>query len=370
MRSLIALLPLLSLAACGGAGPESAGSIAAPAGTSAGSGTGVSTGTGTTTPTTPANFLDLTAAKTFDAVGSFQSLSVVAATGASLYQGNAATVRAPSGSISYDPRDGIFSVAFTDTKAGIARTLRFQDPAHRTDTSPAYTYAEVPNLTGFNYLTALDTDERATFFYQRPGTSTTYVSLAGFVRTNVAATTGDRLTERGVMVFGDQTLRAQIPVSGTGTYNGGFLATMISGGSSTQWLNGTSTVGIDFGAGTMSLALKGTVGDAYINNTRVNDGVASGSTFTATAHGLVNLVSSGGFTGKFDSVTFTNVTTQGVTAVDFTSVNPTTNVAGASSVDGTFFGPNAVNVGGDFRVIGGVPNTRVDILGAFTGAKQ
>ena len=42
----------------------------------------------------------------------------------------------------------------------------------------------------------------------------------------------------------------------------------------------------------------------------------------------------------------------------------------ASSIDGSFYGPNAVEVGGSFRIVGGVPDQRVDILGAFTGAKK
>ena len=29
-----------------------------------------------------------------------------------------------------------------------------------------------------------------------------------------------------------------------------------------------------------------------------------------------------------------------------------------------------VNVGGNFRIVGGVPDQRVDIQGAFTGAKK
>ena len=32
--------------------------------------------------------------------------------------------------------------------------------------------------------------------------------------------------------------------------------------------------------------------------------------------------------------------------------------------------PDAKNVGGSFRINGGIPNQRVDILGAFTGVKK
>ena len=94
----IAALPLLALTACGGAsGPQTVGTIA-----SAGS-----------TPT-PSTFLAVTEARTFDALGSFHKLDVEEATGAVLYAGNAATVRAPSGQITYSPRDGIFTLNFVD----------------------------------------------------------------------------------------------------------------------------------------------------------------------------------------------------------------------------------------------------------------
>ena len=51
-------------------------------------------------------------------------------------------------------------------------------------------------------------------------------------------------------------------------------------------------------------------------------------------------------------------------------MNGATSVAGASSIDGTFYGPDAKNIGGSFRIVGGVPNRRLDILGAFAGAKK
>ena len=255
MRSVIAALPLLALAACGGAsGPQTVGSVAPPTSstggsTSGGTGGGVGTGGGTSTPTptaTPANLLDVTSATQFNAVGSFQSLDVsetgvYALSGPVLYQGNAATVRAPSGTVSYDPRDGIFTVQFTDSKAGMGTgPIRFQDPGHRTaigvDAGPAW---GVPNLTDFNYLEVVGPTARSadaatqdrgradsiTFFYQRPGSQTKYVSLAGYVR-NAFDRTADPLVfkqgttsnfQRGAMVFGQDTLRSQIPITGTGT---------------------------------------------------------------------------------------------------------------------------------------------------------
>ena len=371
--------PLLALAACGGAGPESVGSVAPPAsagGTgNGGTGTGVGS-TGSTPAPAATTFLDLSTAKTFDAVGSMQSLSVDA--GAELYQGNASTVRTPSGQITYDPRDGVFEIAFADTKAGIDRNIRFQDPAHRTDFPNSNRPAlEVPNLDGFNYLGALDGTEVATFFYQRPGNSTAYVSLAGFVRTEGNATSPTYKAERGVFVFGDLTPQAQTPRSGTGSYTGGFLATMVGNTtldsdaraeSYVQWLTGSSKIDVDFGKATVALALSGSVGQAYIKDVPVSDlalGVPSGTSFTATGSATIDFVRSGGFTGGFTSAGFSNGT-----KIDFRAVNPGDSVAGASSIDGAFFGPDAINVGGNFRIVGGIPDQRVDILGAFTGAKK
>lgn len=429
MRSVIAALPLLALAACGGAsGPQTVGSIAAPAGggttsggtTSGGTGGGVGTGTGggTSTPTpTAANFLDVTAATTFNAVGSFQSLDVketgvYAVSGPVLYQGNAATVRAPSGTVSYDPRDGIFTVQFTDTKAGMQTgPVRFQDPGHRTEIGVASgTGFGVPNLTDFNYLEVVGPSARGasagdlgradsiTFFYQRPGSQTKYVSLAGYVR-NAFDRTADPLTfkadtesnfQRGAMVFGQDTIRSQIPISGTGTYTGGLLASMLvnttidnaSGRLPNyfQWITGNSTITLDFGKQTMAMMLTGTVQGATYGGQNVPANqltVPGGARFEAKGSGTISLTSSGGFTGSFGGsdaaglanyVRFVNGAT--TTAVNTTSVAQGTSVAGASSIDGAFFGPDAVNVGGNLRIVGGTPGQRVDILGAFTGAKQ
>ena len=428
MRSVIAALPLLApmlaLTACGGAsGPETVGSIAAPGGggTSGGTGGGVGGGTGTPTPTptpTATNFLDVSGETTFNAIGSFQSLDVdetgvYALSGPVLYQGNAATVRAPNGTVNYDPRDGIFTVQFTDPKAGMATgAIRFQDPGHRTDIGVASGPASgVPTLSDFNYLEVVGPSSRAanvatgdfgradsiTFFYQRPGSQTKYVSLAGYVR-NAFDRTADPLTfkatttsnfQRGALVFGQDTLRSQIPITGTGTYTGGLLASMVVNTSIDtsnrlpnyfQWITGNSTVTLDFGKQTMAMMLTGTVQTATYGGQEVPLSqltVPGGATFQAKGSGTISLTSTGGFTGSFGGtdaaglanyVRFVNGGT--TTTVNTTSVAQGTSVAGASSIDGAFFGPNAVNVGGNLRIVGGTPGQRVDILGAFTGAKQ
>jgi hypothetical protein len=386
--TVILPLPLLALAACGGDGPQTIGGSLAPTGSNTttvngGTGSGVTAGSGTSAPTTPAtSFLsNLTTDKSYDAIGGFHTLNETIATDGStsvLYEGNATTVHTPTGQVSYSPRDGIFTLTLSDTKAGIDNTVRFQDPAHRTD-SPTI---DAPTLDGFNYLTALNASTSATqsdsttFFYQRPGTSTVYVSLAGFVRDNTLSDSNP-ISQRGAFVFGDQTVRSQIPTSGTGSYTGGFLASMVNDpdtgkGSYFQWIQGDSSLSVDFTKSTVAMSLSGKVDAASLNNVAIPDSklaIPTGSSFSATGSAMIDLVKTGGFTGTFSDVHFVDTAGNKVN-VDFSAISAGSSTAGASSIDGAFYGPNAVNLGGSFRVTGGIPNQRVDILGAFTGAKK
>src|SRR3546814_16140985 len=83
-------------------------------------------------------------------------------------------------------------------------------------------------------------------------------------------------TEHGAAVFGDATSYLQVPVKGTGHYDGDFLATMINQESTGnvpvfQWLVGSSSVDVDFAKSTADLALKGTVGKGYAGDAPVSD---------------------------------------------------------------------------------------------------
>lgn len=391
MRNWFAALPLFALAACGGSGTDAqtAGSAAPPPATgtggsggspSGGSGGGV-TGNGANPTASTDHFLNVSTNASFNAVGGFHSLSIDGQTGGQLYQGNASTQRAPSGTITYNPRDGIFVMTIADSNAGVTRDIRFQDPAHRTDFNPVRTpAADVPNLDGFNYLSALDGSTTGTFFYQRPGVSTNYVTLAGYVRSEVGATGENSLYERGAFVFGSPTAQAQVPISGSGTYTGGFVASMIvnptrdsaaRGIDVLQWMYGSTNVTVDFAKASVSLGFSGNVGQSFQGNTPVADSaltVPSGASFTAQGSAAIDLVRTGGFSGKFQSAYFS----WGANRVDldFQSVNPANSTAGASSIDGAFYGPNAVNLGGSFRIVGGIPDQRIDLQGAFTGAKR
>lgn len=373
MRHLVVVMTstsLLMLTACGGGGGvEALGSVTPPKvdlGTLSPNPTATPTPGATPTPT-PAHFLDVSSAVTLDAIGGFQSFTI-SDTGL-LYQGSAATVDKPSGTVTYDPRDGVFTV--TLDSAGVSGS-GFQDPAHRTDFTPAAKPAnEVPKFDTYNYLVARTTDSSSTFFYQRPGAFTKYVSLAGYVSRSPT------VVGRGAFAFGTKTSDLQVPTTGSGAFSGQFLATMVRGGSfdngagesPIQWITGTSTVNVNFAARSVAFGVTGTVGQTYSGDTLVADATLSiptGSTFAATGTATLSATANA-FAGKFASAGFT----VGGTAVpvDFQSVNPTNSTAGASSIDGAFYGPNAAEVGGSFRIVGGVPDQRVDILGGFVGKR-
>jgi hypothetical protein len=125
-----------------------------------------------------------------------------------------------------------------------------------------------------------------------------------------------------------------------------------------QWITGSATTNVNFGANTFTQSMTGTVTapgyDVYTSRTHVLD---AGATFAASASGTIDLVNKGGFSGQVGSASFT----QGGT-------NTPVSIAG-SSIDGAFYGPNANEVGGGFRIVGGTPDERIDILGSFVGAK-
>ena len=174
--------------------------------------------------------------------------------------------------------------------------------------------------------------------------------------------------ERGAFAYGAQTAQSAVPTSGTGTYTGSVLATMVfnptldnSSPQPTffQWLTGSSNVTVDFGSKAVGINVAGYVLSPQIDRYTIPGTIAlpAGSTFTGVGAATIDLVGKGGFSGAFSSFSFKNGAT--VTPVNI----------GGSSIDGAFFGPKAEEVGGGFRVVGGTPDQRVDILGAFTGKK-
>ncbi len=434
MRIFFVLMATTALAACGGGGgAQTAGSNVA-----VGGGAGVGVG-GTSTSSDPyTQFATPTVAKTYGGVGASQSMDHLSEDldnvrqQAFIYAGNASTVRDSKISITYDPRDAIFTLKVTDPLSGANAQTRFQDPGSRTNFGGAKEPQwGVPNLAAFagiganadiKYLQAGDGDplspysasgtgrvdpgtntlqpdglagssyQSATLFYEQPGSAgkTSYVSFAGYVRNafswseETVDVDGNPATpgvlshkakshlERGAFAYGMMSDNNVVPTSGTATFTGGLLATMVNNptldgqyGSLLptyfQWISGTSSAAINFGTGAVSLTLNGIVGQAYFERYTGPDIVAipAGSTFTAAGTANINLVNTGGFKGAFQSASFgtTNLGAPGAVAI------------AGSSLDGAFFGPTASEIGGGFRIVGGTPDQRIDIQGAFTGKK-
>lgn len=409
MRLLILLASTTMLAACGGAGPQSIGSSAPPTG-----GGGGGTGGGATH-----TFVDPTEAKNYTAVGATHSYSyTVEAPGSAgarqtnqLYQGDATTVRNSNLTIAYNPRDAIFDVSFSNNLAGTTTAARFQDPLHRTNFGGLVEpQIGTPNLgsaqfgiQGMNYLETqtfnnitspipgafafglVDTGQAGsydatTFFYQTPGTETKYVTFAGYLRnsgtlSNVTIDNPDGSTtefirqnnklERGAFAYGEVTPNDQVPKTGTGSFEGTMLASMVFndqpdtlGNFDTyfQWIAGRATTNVDFGANTFSLSLDGTVGAPLFDGTSRQHSVLQNAQFRANGGGDINLVTAGGFFGQFNEAWFVN---PGGARLDM--------VIAGSSIDGAFYGPNGVELGGGYRIVGGTPDERIDILGTFVG---
>lgn len=393
MRLLILLASTTLLAACGGAGPESAGSIAPIGSGSGGGGTGQSGN--------PHSFVDPSDVKTYSGIGASQHLTLDE--GGEFYNSNASTVRSSGINITFDPRSAEFSFTYTDPLASVSTSITYQDPLHRTDfggniepqkgveefTTPGMRYLEAGTITNgvvaayaapemdfvLDPAQASGSADITTLFYQLPGTETQYVSFAGFVRNRYTAARKAGVIEetyqfdRGAFAFGEVTPTDAVPKSGTGSFSGPMVATMIFNNdldnvlkpSFFQWIEGRSTTSIDFGANTFNLDLTGTVFSPQLyEGVGTAHTISDGSIFNASGSGTIDFVKYGGFRGAFGSASFSSP--DGDVVLDQRYLS-------GSSIDGTFFGPKANEVGGGFRIVGGVPDERVDIMGAFTGTK-
>jgi len=436
MRTFIVLMAATALSACGGSSPNSAGTVAVGTG---GTVTGTTSGSSSTTQTY-AEFKTPTVARTYAAIGGSQVYDYLTDTRgccgqqAQRFAGRSSTVRNSVASITYDPAAAVFTLTVTDPLTGAATNTRYQDPANRTNFGGAVEPQwGVPNLTNTNirYLQAGDgnplspysssgtgsvypgtnvippdgvagsTYQSTDFFYELPGTRTNYVTFAGYLRNSLTwedqsvtlangtvflAHKANWHLERGAFAYGIATDPNAVPKTGSGTYTGGFLATMVynptidgafAGGvypTYFQWIEGSATTNVNFATNAVTLGVTGTVSGPsveYYTYTDINGAtrtsytgptsvsVAAGSTFTAAGTATINMVTTGGFTGSFQSAGFSATTNGSPTAV---------NIAG-STIDGTFFGPAAEEVGGGIHIAGATPDQRVDIVGAFTGKK-
>jgi hypothetical protein len=416
MRIYLALLAATALTACGGGGPTTVGGNAVIGAGAGGSNSGGNSSNATNIFVTP------TVARTYAGVGGSQVFSYMTETAnlvdqqAQVYAGNASTVRDSKISLTYDPRDAIFTLIVKDPKSGASATTRFQDPASRTNfTGAVEPQWGTPNLpdTSIRYLQAGDGDplspyrasgagrvnagtntiapdglspseyQSTSLFYEVPGSTTKYVSFAGYVRNSISwndvAIAGvlshqaNWHLERGAFAYGIQTDNNAVPQTGSGTYSGKMLATMVNNPTLDgafgpvlptyfQWISGTSVTEVNFANNSVAVSLNGIVSapqiDRFSGPTAAS--VTTGTSFTAAGTGTINLVNTGGFTGQFQSASVGQTNNGAPTAVT---------IAG-SSLDGAFYGPVAQEVGGGFRIVGGTPDQRIDIVGAFTGAKQ
>ena len=371
MKKILATLPVFALlAACGGggAGPQ----------TVSGTGTTGVGQTGSTSNQMP-EVLKVSGPTTYKSIGGTQQMVETYVTNTNtgatsrndLYTAEQSTTNSGKVTVTYDPRAAIFSVKLDHEDIGI--DSRFQDPAHRTAFGGAsQPQTGVPNLSAFNYLQSgavtPEGGESQTFFYQTPGSNTRYVSLAGFVRNKTVITSNGRedTRTRGTSVFGLQTPSGELPKTGTASYSGNMLATMVSNteldtdaGMRTrfEWIHGTGSVNVDFGSGSVTTSLTGTVlgtADAFDGPPLdAMNAPHTGQAFSASG------------TASFDRTGQAYAGTIGSASLGGQSI-----MIGGSSVDGTFYGPGAAETGLSFRVVGGIPDQRVDITGSFTGAKQ
>ncbi len=412
MRFTILLASTFLLAACGGAGPQSLGAYTPPGG-----------GGGTEDPATGEThtFVSPTKTTVYTAQGGSQhyqyqrgdptidanaDLYAVNPQSLRFYNSNSTESGDDSLSVTYDRDDAEFSLSFLDDAASVSIERLYQDPGHRTAfggleepqggnidlTSESVFYIEGGSVTGlvrptdshpYPWVLAEGFDsgvaDSTTFFYQKPGTTTRYVTYAGYVRNqyNVTApTTGPIIYafefDRGALVFGEQTFRQDAPQVGSGSYSGTMLATMIfndqfdqgEGNSYFQWVFGTANVNVDFAATTFNINMTGQVGSAFndVDQALVAP-MPQGSIFNATGNGRFD----GGlpiyrtFSGGFSSASFTRP--DGSTFV-LALGDP---YSSANTIDGSFYGPAAEEIGGTFRVSHGGADTRIDILGVFTG---
>ena len=412
MRLYLLLVSTALLAACGG-GTQTLGSTPGPIGGGGGVGSTGSTSTHT--------FVAPTESKTYVGVGGSQVFDYLTDDRdccnqqGQQFAGHTSTVRSSEISIGYDPREATFTLKITDPLSGAEASTRFQDPASRTDfggaKEPQWGTPNLPNP-NLRYLQAGDgnplspydhsgtgfidpgtnaiapmggdksTYQAASLFYLKPGTETQYVTYAGYIRNaytfNIDRDTGILLVtnklERGAFAFGEMTAKENVPSTGTGTYTGSMLATLVFNPTMDgqdiasavvlptyfQWLHGTSTVNVDFANNSFQLALAGTVTKPFFDHYTGPRAtvLAAGATFAAAGTGSINMINFGGFKGQFQSARFTNT--------DGTVRNVT---IGGSSIDGTFYGPAANEVGGGFHIAGGNPDERIDVLGAFVGKK-
>jgi C-lobe and N-lobe beta barrels of Tf-binding protein B len=306
--------------------------------------------------------------------------------------------------ITRDPRDATYSLVIAS--GGVNRNLRWQDPAHRTlfpqgaipanaiTSNQLYTDYDVPrnkpNIEYFESGSRTSTGYTSnTLFFERVGVNTKYVTWLGYRTTEYSATDNTTTqtlntatpsyaddvkedtrvivetstTDRSAFVYGINTIAKDVPKIGTATYTGSLYATSISGVTlETIW--GTAQTKVNFATDAVDLKLAGTfensgkifgaIGTALVQRPDIPN-----TTLNPTAVQPISRIV-GGFTQM----------TIGSTVYTSSPNASLPNTFQAGTIEGGFFGPGAAEVGGAFRIVGGQPDTRIDVMGAFTGKKN
>lgn len=311
--------------------------------------------------------------------------------------------------ITRDPRDATYSLVIAS--AGVSQNIRWQDPLHRTlfpqigitpnpitgrqligDGTAANFYADGgvgPARPNIEYYESSSATAVNTLFFERVGVNTRYVTWMGFRSTqftqpktdstfylnvtdanpnndledNQTLVKEDLVINRSAYVYGINTLAKDVPNTGSATYTGSLFANTINY-LSLDTIYGTAKTDINFANNTVGLTLNGTFSVSGASFNAVGSALVQRPDIPNTALNPNAVQPISRIVGSFSQVNIGGV-----------ALTPSPNASlpntfQASTIEGGFFGPGAAEVGGAFRIVGGQPDTRIDVMGAFTGKKN
>lgn len=300
--TVILALTSLSLAACGGGGGGDGGGMTNPPPASGNS-----------------SLTNLTASETFSTTAGTISGRLTSATSVD-------NVSSEQGDIGND-----VTVAYDVDADSYTVKVRQNNVSSTTAFLPADINAGSSTANVTEYDRTVNGDDQTLLLFN-PGNALadlSYVTYGAWQHQHQGTTTLD--FDTSFFVFGIRTPSSEMPTSGTADY-----AAAIDGywtdSSGLSALNGSAALSADFGAGTVD-------GEFDISGTNVNTAATKAfDTFTGTAD-----ISDNTFSGALDG----------------------TNTNYSGDWDGGFFGPNAKEIGGSFRVKDGGNQA----IGVFVGKK-